>query len=315
MEHNPGKNVYIAFLAAVLIGGTNFIAVSFSNRALPPLFGAALRFSLASLLFFALLGIRRVPLARGRNALGAALYGLLGFGVAYGCLYYALTGLAAGTVSVVMAGVPLFTLLIAAAAGQERLAARGLLGALLTMAGIGVLSLGTLGGELSPAYLLAVVIAAASAAGSSVLAKSFPDVHPMNMNAYGMGAAAAALALGSSVFGEAWALPAQGRTWLALGWLVLLGSVGLFQLFLHIIRSWTASAATFAVSAMPVVAVALGALLLDQPVTWQVVAGGVLVIAAVYLGAISGRPGEAGAGEREPAAPGLSPRRAAEPGD
>jgi hypothetical protein len=39
---------------------------------------------------------------------------------------------------------------------------------------------------------------------------------------------------------------------------------------------------------MPVIAAGLGALVLDQPITIELVVGGVLVIAAVYIGAIRG---------------------------
>jgi drug/metabolite transporter (DMT)-like permease len=74
-----------------------------------------------------------------------------------------------------------------------------------------------------------------------------------------------------------------------VGWLVLMGSLGLFQLFLYVIRRWTASAAVYAVAAMPVVAMVLGAILLDQPVTAQLLAGGALVGAAVYVGALAGK--------------------------
>jgi drug/metabolite transporter (DMT)-like permease len=38
---------------------------------------------------------------------------------------------------------------------------------------------------------------------------------------------------------------------------------------------------------MPVVAVTLGALLADEPVTMELLAGGALVLVAVYIGAIS----------------------------
>ena len=114
-----------------------------------------------------------------------------------------------------------------------------------------------------------------------MLARALPDVHPVNMNAYGMAAGAGLLALGSWAASEPWFVPAGQQTWLVLGWLVLFGSIGLFQLFLHIIHSWGAPAASFAVAVMPVVAVVLGALLLDQPVTRQVQAGGALVLAAV----------------------------------
>ena len=71
-----------AFVGAVAIGGANFVAVSISNKELPPL-SATLRFALAALLFLAIAGARHVPLVRGRLAAGAVLYGLLNFGAAY----------------------------------------------------------------------------------------------------------------------------------------------------------------------------------------------------------------------------------------
>jgi drug/metabolite transporter (DMT)-like permease len=282
-----------AFIGAVIIGGTNFIAVTFSNRELPPLFGAALRFAVAALIFFLLTRWRRLPLLHGRKLVGAGLYGLLGFGLAYAGLYYALQGLAAGTVSIVMAAAPLVTLLMAVIVGQERLTTSGLIGGLLTVIGIGLLSVGSLGGDLGISHLLGALLGVLAASASSVVARSYRQVHPEDMNAYGMAAGAALLIIGSLVLGETWLLPSQGSTWLALGWLILLGSVGLFQLFLYIVNRWTASAATFAISAMPVVAAGLGVLILNQPITVEVLVGGAMVIAAVYIGAIRG----AGQGE------------------
>jgi drug/metabolite transporter (DMT)-like permease len=287
MTQNADTNTYLAFANAILIGGANFVAVSFSNMELPPLFGAALRFALAALLFFLILRVSGVPLARGRAAVGAAVYGLLGFGAAYAFIYYALVGLAAGTVAVIMAAVPLFTLIIAVLLGQERLSLRGIVGGGLAIAGIAVLSLGTLGGDLNPAYLLAAILGAVAASASTVAAKALPTVHPLNMNAIGMASGTLLLIVGSLLLQERWLLPYETNTWLALGWLVVLGSVGLFQLFLYVIRRWTASATVYAITAMPVVAVVLGAVMLGQPITPAVLAGGAMVIFAVYVGAIS----------------------------
>jgi drug/metabolite transporter (DMT)-like permease len=284
----PDSRTYLAFTGTVLIGGANFIAVSMSNEELPPLFGAALRFAAAALLFFVIAGVSRVPLARGRSAAGAILYGLLGFGAAYAFLYYSLVGLSAGATAVILASVPLLTLVIAVALGQERLSMRGVGGGALAIAGIAVLSLDTLGGDLSRSYLVAAVLGAIAAAGSSVVAKSFRDVHPVNMNAFGMAAGTVLLAISSLAFRERWSLPRETETLMAISWLVILGSVGLFQLFLYVIKRWTASATVYALAGMPVIAVVLGALILDQPITAEVLLGGALVIAAVYVGAISG---------------------------
>src|SRR5438270_372850 len=47
--NRPSTAVLSVFVAVVLIGGTNFVAVRFSNRELPPFWGAGLRFALAAL--------------------------------------------------------------------------------------------------------------------------------------------------------------------------------------------------------------------------------------------------------------------------
>ncbi len=299
MEKSSGFRTYAAFVGAVLIGGTNFIAVTFSNRELAPFFGAALRFTLAAFIFFLLTRIRGLPPVRGRDLVGAVLYGLLGFGISYAGLYYALVGLAAGTVSVVMAATPLVTLLLAAMVGQERVTPQGLMGGMLTMAGIGVLSFETLGGELAASYLIGVLVGVLSASGSTVIARYYRHVDPESMNAIGMAAGAVLLASGSVLVGESWVVPEESSTWLSLVWLVLLGSVGLFQLFLFVINRWNASAATFAVSAMPVIAAGLGAFALDQPITIELVVGGALVIVAVYIGAIQGKRRVADTGDNQ----------------
>lgn len=290
---------YAAFVGAAVCGGGNFVAVSVSNRELPPLFGAAVRFGAAATLFLLLGRIWKVPLARGKAAASAAVYGLLGFGTAYAFLYYALLGLPAGTVAVIMATVPLLTLLLAVLVRQESLTWQGVAGGAIAVAGIVVLRLGSISGAIEIKYLLAVLAGAASVAGSSVIAKALPQVHPVNLNAIGMLAGVVLLVGGSLIARESWVVPQQAGTWMALTWLVTLGSVGLFQLFLFVVKRWTASASAYIITAMPVIAVVQAAIVLDQPITGQVVAGGSLVILAVYVGAVLGR--------RRPTSPAVPP--------
>lgn len=289
-EPSPDRMTLAAFIGAVVIGGGNFVAVRFSNEDLDPLFGAGIRFAAASLILFAIVGLRRLPLPRGRAAWGAIIYGLLGFGISYALLYYALVGLTAGTSSVILAAVPLMTLALAVLHGQERFSVRGIVGGLLAIAGIGILSTSTLGGDLSPRYFIAAILGMVSIAESTVIVKSFPKAHPVTTNAVGMVAGVAFLVVASLAFGEDWIVPRSGRTWLVLGWLVIFGSVGLFVLFLYVVGRWTASATVYAVTLMPVVAVTLGALIADEAITWQLVGGGGLVLLAAYVGAISQQP-------------------------
>lgn len=280
------RSTLTAFVGAVLIGGVNFIAVKFSNQELDPMVGATLRFGAATFLLFAIAAIRRIPLPRGRALNGALVYGLLGFGFAYGLLYYALVGLSAGTTSVIMASVPLFTLALAVLHRQERFSFRGVLGGLLAVAGIALLSTGSLGGDVRPSYFFAGLLAVIAVAESSVVVKGYPKADPIVTNAIGMLVGTIFLAGASLVLGEDWVLPQASQTWFALAWLVVAGSVGLFVLYLFVMARWTASATNYAVTTMPVVAVTLGALLANEQVTFPLIGGGALVVLAVYVGAL-----------------------------
>ena len=294
------RSTIAAFVVAVFIGGSNFVAVRFSNEDLDPLFGAAIRFGAAALVFAVMAVSMKAPWPRGRAAVGAAIYGFLGFGVAYALLYYALVGLTAGTSSLILASVPLLTLILAVAHRQEQFTTRGLIGGVLAIAGIALLSARSLGGDLRPIYVGAALLGAVAVAESSVAIKAFPRAHPVTTNALGMAVGTVFLTVASLALDERWVLPASARTWGVLAYLVLAGSVGLFALFLFIITRWTASASVYVLTLMPVVAVSLGALLADEPVTPDVIGGGVLVLSAVYVGALHQRPEEAPPDAPEP---------------
>jgi drug/metabolite transporter (DMT)-like permease len=239
------------------------------------------------ILFFVLMYVRRLRLPRGRALLGAALYGLLGFGIAYAFLYYALVGLSAGTSSVILASTPLATLVLAVLHGQERFTTRGLLGGLLAIVGIGVLSADTLGGDVRPIYFISALLGSVAVAESSVVVKAFPSTHPITTNAVAMVVGSLFLAGASLIFNEEWMLPQTTQTWLVVAYLAVPGTVALFILFLVVIIRWTASATVYVLTLMPVVAVTLGVLFMDEEVTIQFVLGAVLVLTAVYVGAIS----------------------------
>lgn len=274
-----------AFVGAVLIGGTNFVAVRFSNRGLDPLWGAGFRFALAAAVFGLLVAALRVPLPRGR-ALGAvAMYGVLAFGGTYGFLYWALVEIPAGIAAVALAGIPLLTLLLAAAHGLERLSVRAVGGAFVVLAGSVVIFLQPDTLAFSWTSYAALGLGALCAAESVVVGKRAGRQHPVAMNFVGMSVGAATLLAASALAGERFTLPAGGETQIAFVYLVA-ASVGLFLCFLFVVQRWTASATSYALVLMPVIAIALGALLLGEPVTATTAAGAAIVCAGVWAGAV-----------------------------
>ena len=84
---NAERKALAAFIAMSVLAGGNAVAIRFSNRELDPLWGAALRFSLATALLVALMAAFRVSPPRGSALTGAFLYGVLAIGGAFGLAY------------------------------------------------------------------------------------------------------------------------------------------------------------------------------------------------------------------------------------
>jgi drug/metabolite transporter (DMT)-like permease len=283
-EAAPDRLALSAFTGAVVIGGSNFVAIRFSNRELDPLWGAGLRFALAAAVFGLLFAGLRLRLPRGRDLALVAIYGLLTIGGTYGCLYWALQEVPAGIAAVVLAVGPLLTLLLAVAHGMERLHRRALSGALVALAGSVVIFFqpGSISFGWGSFALLG--IAALCASEAVVVSRRARGQHPVAMNFVGMSVGSVVLLALAWAAGDRLVLPSEGETQLALLYLVA-ATVGLFLLVLFVVQRWTASATSYTFVLMPVVAVAVGALVAGEAITATTVVGGAIVCGGVYVGA------------------------------
>lgn len=286
MTADRDRVVLAAFVAGSVLAGGNAVGVRFSNRELDPLWGAGLRFGLAATLLLAVMAVWRLALPRGRALTGALLYGLFNFAGAFALAYYGLVEVHAGFGQILLALVPLATLLLAVAQRQERLRLTAVAGTVLALAGVALMSRAPLRQSVPPLSLLALVGGALCFAEAAVLVRRFPQVHPVTMNAVGMATGAAVLLAGSILVGEARVLPERAATWVALGYLVAVGSLVVFVLYLFVLRYWAASRAAYTFVIIPLVTVVLSAWLDDEPIRAGLVLGGLLVLAGVYVGAL-----------------------------
>ncbi len=283
----PAPKTLVAFGFAVLFGGSNFVAVRLSNRELPPMYGAGIRFAAAASLLFVIATVARIALPRGRSLRGALIFGTLNFFAGYALFYWGLQEVPAALAGVIFGAVPLFTFVLAVAQRLERFVWRAALGAAVAIAGIAVMAGSPSKGSVPPVYLAAVLLSALTAAQTTVVIKRFPAAHPVVMNAVGMAVGAPLLLLLSLLSGERWVVPDRPATWSSLAFLVVFGSVGLFILFVYVIQNWTASGASYQFVLIPIVAALGGWLVLGESLTSSLAFGGVLVIAGVYIGALA----------------------------
>lgn len=285
------RTALAAFITMSVLAGGNAVAIRFSNRELDPLWGAALRFALATALLVTLMAVLRVSLPRGRALRGAVSYGALAIGGAFALAYYGLVDIHAGLGQTLLATVPLATLFLAVLQRQERLRLGAVVGGLIALAGIAVMSQATLSADVPVLSLLAVLGGALCFAEAAILVRHFPVVHPIALNAVGMATGAVLLLTGALIAQEAIELPDRRDTWLALAYLVPVGSVVVFVLYVVVLRYWEASRAAYEFVLIPIVTVILSMWLDDEPLGVGLLLGGPLVLIGVYVGAL--RPAQA----------------------
>ncbi|MDQ4144366.1 MAG: EamA family transporter [Actinomycetota bacterium] len=286
MTLGPEKVALIAFFSEAILAAGNPVGVRFSNRELPPLWGGGLRFVIAAACLLALVAALKLPLPRGRALKGAILFGIFNFGASFALAYYGFVTVHAGLGATLLALVPLGALVLAALHGQERLGLVAVAGSLLAVAGVAVISLAPMEDPPPPLSVLALVGGALCFAEAAVLVRRFPPVHPITMNAVAMATGAALLLAGSLIVREPWTIPEQQETWVAIAYLVIVGSIGVFLLYLLVLKHWDASRAAYGFVITPVVTVFLSSWLDQEPITVRLLLGGLLVLAGVYIGAL-----------------------------
>lgn len=280
----PDREVLLVFALVVLVGGCNFVGVRFSNRELPPFFGAGIRFVGSSLLLLVLARAMGLSLPRGR-ALGAALaFGTVNFGVSYALTYWALRTAPAALAATFVALAPLITFAGAVALRDERFRWSGVFGGVIALAGIAIIFLDQL--KAVPAgVILVLALQAFAVAAGMIWVKRLPRAHPVATNAVAMVPGALLLLALAAVTREPFTVPVRMETWLALAYLIASSAV-LFVGFFYVIRRWTASASSYGTVLFPIVALTVGALLAGEGVSGSFVVGTALVMVGVYVGAL-----------------------------
>lgn len=108
------------------------------------------------------------------------------------------------------------------------------------------------------------------------------------MNAVAVVVATLLLLAATVAASEPMTVPSQPATLAALGYLGVVGSVVVFTLMLLVLKYWSASRANYVMVVVPIVAIPVAALILDEAVPATLLLGGTLIVTGVYLGALRG---------------------------
>jgi O-acetylserine/cysteine efflux transporter len=130
--------------------------------------------------------------------------------------------------------------------------------------------------------MAAVVGAAACAAAANVATKRHGGtIHSAALNASTMLIGAVLLLALSWTTGGGVRLPPDAASWMAVGYLAIVGSVVAFLIYFSLLKTWKATTVSFFGVFTPAVALLLGAAVLHERLTVWSLVGSVLILAGV----------------------------------
>jgi drug/metabolite transporter (DMT)-like permease len=296
----PVRHVWAALLVVWFVWGSTYFAIKIVVDTLPPLLSAGSRFLVAGMLVAAILTIRGTSLRVTRRELGAcALAGLLLLTLGVGVVHVAETRIDSSVAAMIAGTVPLQVILFRLASG-ESVSRATRLSTLAGLAGLGLVVAPGLGAG-STAIGLAIMISASISwsTGSFFSGRLGLPRDPFVATVYEMLAGGVLLSAGALALGE-WrdvdsaAFAADSLA--AWAYLAVFGSLVGFTAYAWLLRVAPISLVVTHQYVNPIVAVALGMLLLGERPNPASLGGALLVVAAVYVAvraetASASRPG------------------------
>ena len=271
-----------------LVWGSTYLGIKLAVRTLPPLLTAGTRFLAAAAVLAALLAITRRSLrVERREAISAAGLGVALLALGVGMVHVAETRIDSGVAAMIAGSVPL-QVVVWRALARERVPRATALAAAVGLVGLAlVVGPDGLGGG-SVAVGLVVMLAASISwsRGSFVSQRLSLPADPFVATVYEMLGGGLVLTAAALVAGEAGQLdgaalqPGPVAAW---AYLAIFGSVVGFSAYVWLLGNAPISQVVTHQYVNPLVAVALGALVLDERPGLATLAGAALIVGAVVV--------------------------------
>jgi drug/metabolite transporter (DMT)-like permease len=291
--------VLLALGIVYVVWGSTYLAIRVVVEQAPPLTSMGLRYLTAAVVLGAILaargGPRRLALTR-KQALGTGFLGLMLPMLGNGMVSVGENlGAPSGVAALLIAVAPLMIVVFRVAEG-DRPRPLSIAGVLLGLAGLAVLVLVGSDSDVGSGFpvgaaLLIMFASTCWALGSYSQTRLWLPADVFVTTVYEMLFGGLLLLAVGQLSGESFTAAAYStRTWTALGYLVVFGSVVAFTSYVWLLANAPISFVATYAYVNPVVAVFLGWLILDEAVTLPVVVGGGIVVAAVALVITAERP-------------------------
>jgi drug/metabolite transporter (DMT)-like permease len=277
------------WLILCLIWGTTWIFIKVGLEDLPPITFAASRFILAVLILAPL--IQALKFERPRTASEwklIAITGFLQFSINYSLVFWSEQYITSGLAAVLQAMITVFGLLLAwIYLPDERITKRKISAVAIGIIGVAVIFIDQLRIESVMAFLgsVAIVVGAFAAAQASILVKA----RATGMNPASLVCAQMICGLPALII---YALAREGnpltfnwspRAIVCVVYLAVFGTIAAFWLYYWLLKRVESTKAMMISLVTPLIAVVIGAILLDESLPPQTFVGGILIMSSIGL--------------------------------
>lgn len=289
MTRTPAS-LLIALAPALFVAmwATGFVVARLSAPHVEPLGFLAMRFPLAGLIFALIAVVARAPWPGPKAALHAGVAGAFLHGGYLGPVYWAVAhGMPAGVSALIVGIQPLLTAFFASAVLKEDIGPRHWLGLGVGIAGIALvlapkLDLATVGG-ITPLTTMVNVLGAVSIAYGTVYQKRHAtSVHLASGGAWQFAGASVVVIVGALSM-ETFRFDGSFDAWFALGWSVIVLSLGAITLLLLLIRHGEVSRVSGLIFLVPGVSALMAYGLFGETLTGVQIAGMAVCAGAVLI--------------------------------
>lgn len=281
---------YFSWVAVCVIWGTTYLGIRICLESIPPALMGGLRWTLAGSLLTVYVLARGETLPPPSRWGSIALLGFLLLGLGNGGVVFAEQWVPSGLAAVLVATAPFWMAGVEAALPDgERLDRKSTLGLVIGFSGILVLVWPDLAVDRGAdrrflAGVIALQIASFGwALGSSYSKRQGSTDHILGTTALQMLAGGLIMVAAGTIRGEWPSLFFTTRTTVSLLYLSTLGAIGGFVAYTYALRHLPVSFVSLYAYINPVIAVALGVTLLDEPFDRRIAAAAALVFAGVAI--------------------------------
>lgn len=276
--------VVLALATVYVVWGSTYTAIRITDRTMPPFLMSSARFLFAGAALY-ILASRGQPRPTLREWRAAAIVGAALLLVGNGGVAWSETRIESGLAALIVAIIPLWVAVIDRLVFGRRLSPAAVAGLVVGFGGVALLVRPGGGGDV--AAMLILVVATSGWAGGSLYARgATAPGSPLLAASMQMLAASLFLGVAGLARGEATHVHVDAfgaKPLLAFSYLVLVGSLVAFSAYAWLLKNVRISVVSTYAFVNPVVAVALGALFLNEAIGWTTEVAGAAIVVAVIL--------------------------------